>query len=280
MSQALPTPSSARLRELALGFAYWLAFVLMLEPDNVLRALQAGVTPSWAEEATRLCGAGVLGAAATPPLLALVRRFPLEGALWPRRLTIQAVGGLSAAVGLLFISVVLARWGLGIDHRPFLTAMREELIANGPLLLVAVAVLMVVANGVRRMSRGPPASVAPTQVYLTQLPVRSRGRTSLVSLDQVDWIETQGNYLAVHIGPTEHLVRESLAGLEPRLDPRRFVRIHRRVLVAVDRVEEIQGLGAGDAALRLKDGTELRLSRSYRDRLVVLGFERGNFSRL
>jgi DNA-binding LytR/AlgR family response regulator len=55
-----------------------------------------------------------------------------------------------------------------------------------------------------------------------------------------------------------------LAALEAKLDPGRFVRIHRRMIVAIDRVREIAALGAGDANLHLSDGTELRLSRTYR----------------
>jgi hypothetical protein len=268
MSDVLPGGATPRLRELALGFAYWLAFVLVLEPDNLLREWQAAGAIPWVREAARLCAAGLLGAVATPPILAFTRRFPVEGAAWPKRLALQAAGSVVAAVGLVGLSVVLARWA-GLEARPLPQALGEELIANGPLLVAATAGLMLLAYGVRRLHRGEPAK-REAAGYLTHLPVRSRGRTTLVALDEVDWIETQGNYLALHAGPAEHLVRESLSALEPRLDPRRFVRIHRRVLVAADRVAEITGIGAGDAALRLRDGTELRLSRSYRDRLGAL----------
>jgi DNA-binding LytR/AlgR family response regulator len=99
--------------------------------------------------------------------------------------------------------------------------------------------------------------------------VKTRGRVTLVELDDVDWIETQGNYLALHVGSAVHLIRESHARFEEGLDPARFARIHRRMIVAVDRIGDIAPLGAGDAALRLKDGTELRVSRSFRDRLPV-----------
>ena len=89
-------------------------------------------------------------------------------------------------------------------------------------------------------------------------------------MKDVDWIETQGNYLALHVGPAVHLLRESLARLETQLDPVSFARIHRRVIVAKDRIREVKSAGAGDALLRLTDGTELRLSRLYRDRLASL----------
>ena len=104
-----------------------------------------------------------------------------------------------------------------------------------------------------------------------QIPVRARGRVTFVELSDVDWIEAQGNYLALHTGPLSHLIRESLARLEPRLDPQRFARIHRGIIVAVNRIRDIKSRGAGDASLHLKDGTELRLSRNYRERLAELG---------
>ena len=71
-------------------------------------------------------------------------------------------------------------------------------------------------------------------------------------------------------GPAAHLIRESLSRLEPRLDPARFARIHRSAIVAVSQVRDVTSLGAGDALLHLKDGTELRMSRNFREHLVSL----------
>jgi two-component system, LytTR family, response regulator len=86
----------------------------------------------------------------------------------------------------------------------------------------------------------------------------------LLDLAAVDWIETQGNYLGLHAGGTTHLVRGALRAFEPRLDPARFARVHRRIVVALDRVVEVTALEGGDADLRLRDGAVVRLSRSYR----------------
>lgn len=65
-------------------------------------------------------------------------------------------------------------------------------------------------------------------------------------------------------GPQQHLVRDTLLNLETRLDPRRFARIHRRMLVALDRIRQIETAANGDAILHLAAGAELRVSRSYR----------------
>ena len=89
-------------------------------------------------------------------------------------------------------------------------------------------------------------------------------RLLLLSVIEIDWVETQGNYLALHVGPFTHLIRETLASFESSLDPDCFARIHRTTLVAIDRVREISPLSNGDASIRLVDNTQLRLSRNYR----------------
>lgn len=98
--------------------------------------------------------------------------------------------------------------------------------------------------------------------------VRSRGRMLFVRAEDVDWIGAKGNYSALHVGKATYLVRITLQVLEERLPPSRFVRIHRSTIVNLDRVAEMQPWSHGDLVVRLTDGTELRLSRRYKDRLV------------
>ena len=95
--------------------------------------------------------------------------------------------------------------------------------------------------------------------------VREGPRLTVVHTDAVDWAEAAGDYVALHVGGRTHLHRETLAGLEAGLDPARFVRVHRTVIVNVDRVRDLRPTDAGDAVVRLHDGTELRASRRYRD---------------
>jgi two-component system LytT family response regulator len=72
----------------------------------------------------------------------------------------------------------------------------------------------------------------------------------------------------IHAGRESHLVRETLQSLEDRLDPSKFLRIHRSTLVNLDRIQELQPLFHGDYVVKLLDGTELSLSRVYRERLA------------
>lgn len=97
--------------------------------------------------------------------------------------------------------------------------------------------------------------------------VRERGRLRLVSVGDVDWIGAAGNYVELHVGSSTHLVRGTLSELEGRLPAERFARVHRSTIVNLDRVKELQPWSHGDQLLLLEDGTELRLSRRYRDRI-------------
>jgi two-component system, LytTR family, response regulator len=100
-----------------------------------------------------------------------------------------------------------------------------------------------------------------------RLMVRSDGRLYFVRIDDIDWIEAAGNYVKLHVGRDTHLMRETMAGIEKLLDPSRFLRIHRSAIVNLDRVREMQPWFSGEYTVILRDGTQLRLSRVYRDRL-------------
>jgi two-component system LytT family response regulator len=100
-----------------------------------------------------------------------------------------------------------------------------------------------------------------------RLIVKSGGRVYFVRVQDIDWIEAAGNYVRLHVGKEDHLLRESLSGLEGKLDAGRFVRIHRSTIVNMDRIRELQPAFHGDHVLLLQDGTELTLSRSFRERM-------------
>ena len=103
--------------------------------------------------------------------------------------------------------------------------------------------------------------------YASRFEARLGQRVQLVDAAQVDWIEAQGDYAALHVGERLHLLREPLHKLALRLDPAQFARIHRSVIVRLDRVAEVRALSNRDCLLRLRDGTPLRASRTYVDAL-------------
>jgi len=103
--------------------------------------------------------------------------------------------------------------------------------------------------------------------FLDRLVIRSGGRVFFLRVEELDWIEAAGNYVRLHAGAEEHLYRETMARLESSLDPEKFARIHRSAIVNVDRVKELHPLFRGDYTVILRDGRELTLSKTYRDRL-------------
>jgi len=113
-------------------------------------------------------------------------------------------------------------------------------------------------------------SSEPAKGPLSRLLVRSGDRLQVLKVDDVDWVEAADNYVRVHALGQTHLLRETLTRLKTRLDPARFLRIHRSTLVNVERIQSLYPLFHGDQVVVLRDGTELTLSRRYRDELETL----------
>lgn len=103
--------------------------------------------------------------------------------------------------------------------------------------------------------------------YIKRIAVKSAGRTIYVNIDEIDWIGAAGNYLEIHVGKQKFLIREKLSSLETKLDPEKFVRIHRSTLLNIERIKELHPLFNGDQVVYLTDGSELVISRTYRDKL-------------
>lgn len=107
--------------------------------------------------------------------------------------------------------------------------------------------------------------------YLERVVVRAGGRLVILRTSELEWIEAASNYVRLHAaGGRDYLLRETMTGLESRLDPGEFVRIHRSTMVRIDRIRELEPLFQGDYIIILTDGTRLTSSRGYRDRLHEL----------
>jgi two-component system LytT family response regulator len=105
--------------------------------------------------------------------------------------------------------------------------------------------------------------------YLRRIPVKTSRGTTLVLTEEIDWIASSGHYLELHAGRETHLIREKLSLLETKLDPKDFMRIHRSTIVNLDRIKSFHPLFNGDQIIILKDGSELNLSRTYYDKLML-----------
>ena len=114
---------------------------------------------------------------------------------------------------------------------------------------------------------GPPDPRTPEPPYLERLAVESRGKIQSIPVDQIDYIVQSGPYAELHSNGRRHLIREAMQTLEERLDPNRFMRIHRSMIVRLDLVEALHRGTGGDYEVQLKGGTRVRVSRSRREAL-------------
>ena len=138
----------------------------------------------------------------------------------------------------------------------------------------------------RRQTEGVNARIAQLLEYLQQdggrsapanaesardrILVKSSGEFFFLKAEEIDWIEAEGDYMKFHVAGRTHLMRETMVHLEASLDPKRFIRIHRSTIVNIDRVQKLSPLFAGDYAVVLRDGTKLKLSRGYHERIATL----------
>ena len=113
-------------------------------------------------------------------------------------------------------------------------------------------------------------SATATPSHVSRFPVRTNGEIYFVRVEDVDWINAEGNYVALHTAGRTHLVRDTIKSLETRLDPAKFMRVHRSAIINVDRLRKLQPYFHGEYVITLQDGTTLTSSRSHSERLRAL----------
>ncbi|HEX7979939.1 MAG TPA: LytTR family DNA-binding domain-containing protein [Gemmatimonadaceae bacterium] len=150
-----------------------------------------------------------------------------------------------------------------VRARANLSPRREAVYPGEERLRRLLAEVLGIREGV-----GEPAKA--TSPFFERVAVKTDGATRILQIADVDWFETDGNYVRVHVGKSAYLIRSTANRLQEELDPRRFARIHRRFLVNVDRVVGLEPWFGGDAIVLLRDGSKLRLSRNYREGFLAL----------
>jgi len=223
-------------------------------------------------------------AALLPVLYWMHRRWPVGGGA--RNIAIHVAGLVPfsiihtvgmAALRLLWFSGILGEaysFPLTVDRLSFEFAKD---VVNYGMLSAATELLRHLLGGPhsRAATEAPlPAPVAPASATVAALPerfaVRKRGREIMVEVADIDWIEAAGNYAVLHVGGETLEIRSSLTRLEGELDPKRFVRVHKSYVVNVSRIAEVTPWISGDWRIRLQDGSEVNLSRRYRQRFEAL----------
>lgn len=112
----------------------------------------------------------------------------------------------------------------------------------------------------------------PAREYLARIVVRETERVFFVKTDQIDYMESAGNYVVLHTARENHVVRETLTALEEKLDPKKFVRVSRSTLVNVDCIKELQPMFKGEHVVVLQNGKQLPMTRGIREVQELLKF--------
>jgi two-component system LytT family response regulator len=122
------------------------------------------------------------------------------------------------------------------------------------------------SGGDGQQTSAAPAAQAGAP-YLERIAVEMRGKVRVVPVAQIEYITASGPYVELHTSERAFLIREAIHTLEQRLDPNRFLRIHRSIIVRVDLIDTFHRGAGGDYEVQLKSGVRLRVSRSRREEL-------------
>jgi two-component system LytT family response regulator len=112
--------------------------------------------------------------------------------------------------------------------------------------------------------------------WISRFPVRTGSRIQIVLVDKIEWIGAAGDYAELRCQGSSYLVRETMNALETKLDPKKFLRIHRSRIVRADHIHELRAIENREYILKLSDGSEHRSSRTYADRLESWISDRNN----
>ncbi len=107
--------------------------------------------------------------------------------------------------------------------------------------------------------------LAQNSAYPSRLTVKSGEHTAFVEVADVDFIEAAANYAILHVGATNHILRETLTNLEAKLSPKRFLRVNRSAIVNLDRIKAVEPATRGEHVVVLKNGKEISLTRGVRE---------------
>ena len=154
---------------------------------------------------------------------------------------------------------VRAQWQQqqAVAQREQLMALLAEVKGNGEITVDAA---MAPAAG--------PAPPAPR--YARMLPIRSGRETVRLDVTTIDWIDAAGDYMCLHADGQTHVLRATMKELEVMLDPAVFQRVHRSTIVNLARVKSLRPHLNGECFLKLQSGQEVKLSRSFRDKVEML----------
>ncbi len=217
--------------------------------------------------------------ALVPAVIAFERRFPLQLGTWRKNLRWHLLATIPYSLMHVMAMVALRKliyltqgdtYGFGNWPREFLYEyMKDARSYAGMLIIVAFYRLLLLrlqgeASLLTAPDTGPPVEpIERPERFL----VRKLGKEFLLPAAEVEWLQAWGNYVNLRVRGRDYPLRSTMGEIETRLDPGRFVRVHRSYIVNLDCVQEIEPMDSGDARAKMRDGGVVPVSRRYRDNL-------------
>jgi hypothetical protein len=216
-----------------------------------------------------------------PAVVWFTRRFPMHWDTWRKHLPWYVAGSVVFSVAHVVGMVLLRKLAYATQGAVYEFGYWPSELAYEYLKDVrSFALFVVLIEGYRFLRRrlqgearmldepdeGPPLeSTERPERFL----VRKLGREFLVAAADIEWMQASGNYVNLRVRGHDYPLRSTIGSLESRLDPTRFLRVHRSYIVNFDQIVSIEPIESGDARVHLRDKTVLPCSRRYRDALRV-----------
>lgn len=222
---------------------------------------------------------GLMLLALVPALVWFTRRFPLHWDNWRRQLPwhllASMVFSLVHVLGMVGLrELAYAMLGSSYEFGSWPREFAYEYLKDVRTFALLVAMIEVYRLALRRWQgeailldrpdEGEP--VEPIE-FPERFLVRKLGREFLVAADDIEWVQAAGNYVNLHVRGRDYPLRSTIAGIEEKLAPDRFVRVHRSYIVNLDQIASIEPMDAGDARVHMRDTAVVPCSRRYREQL-------------
>lgn len=218
----------------------------------------------------------ILILALIPAVLAVERRWPFRFDTWRRSLPWHLLASVPFSLIHVAGMTVLRKLAYAVvgehyDAGAWLPNFGYEYLKDFRTYFLIIALICLSRLWLMRWQGEARLLVAPEEgppVEPVERPerflVRKLGREFLVNASEIEWLQASGNYVNLHVRGRDYPLRATMAGIEDRLDPARFVRVHRSYFVNLDYLAEIEPLETGDARLQMRDSVKIPCSRRYR----------------
>ncbi|WP_158756093.1 LytTR family DNA-binding domain-containing protein [Dyella sp. S184] len=218
----------------------------------------------------------ILILALIPAVLAVERRWPFRFDTWRRSLPWHLLASVSFSLIHVAGMTVLRKLAYAVvgehyDAGAWLPNFGYEFLKDFRTYFLIIALICLSRLWLMRWQGEARLLVAPEEgppVEPVDRPerflVRKLGKEFLINASEIEWLQASGNYVNLHVRGRDYPLRATMAGIEERLDPARFVRVHRSYFINLDYLAEIEPLETGDARLQMRDGVKVSCSRRYR----------------